>query len=330
MRKYVFLLAGLVVLLHADVTISSITRIKMPSAMLTSEVRGQSDYRADMKADDDTVKITSVISPKPQHIGTITRLDKELMWTINHDQKTYTEGPLKPPQESLKTGVRAQGTPDTTKMRIVKSELSVTKLDSNKTINGFPCAGYRAKWTLVTEDSSGHRNSNVMDMLEWTTPLADTIKQAQAQEMAFNQAYMAKLGLSSQPENGKLMGMQYLAAMGMTGKDFATRTDSFSNEMAKIQGYPIVTDVKWSMVDSSKNAATSQPQPEVQPETHPGPFGMPVPDLGGMIANRIAPSPQGEDANVGFSAYNEVRAISVGSVPDSHFEVPTGYTKSNK
>lgn len=325
MRKCLFLLAGLMVMLHADATISSITSVKM-SAMFSSEIRGQSDYRANMKADDDTVKITSIISPKPQHIGTITRLDSGLIWSINHDQKTYTEGPLKPPPESL---MKTQGTPDSSrKMRIVKSEFSVTKLDSTKTINGFPCTGYHAKWTLVVEDSSGHADTNVMDMVEWTTPLTDMIKQAQAQEMAFNQAYMAKLGLSSQMENSRLMGMQYLAGMGMTDKDFAAQTGSFSDEMAKIQGFPIVTDVKWSMVDSTTNAAAAQP--EAQPTTHTGPFGMAMPNLGAALANKIAPNAQGGSMNVGFSAHNEVRAISVDAVPDSHFEVPTGYTKSSK
>jgi hypothetical protein len=323
MRKFVFLLAALVVMLHADATISSITRIKMSAAMLTSEVRGQTDYRADMKADDDTVKITSIISPKPQHMGTITRLDKELMWNVSHDQKTYTEGPLKPPLESLKTEVKTGGAPDSSmKMRIVKSEFSVKKLDSTKTINGFPCAGYDANWTLVTQDSGGHRTTNVMDMVEWTTPYTDVIKQAQADEMTFNKAYMAKVGLNINPEESKLMGTQYLAGMmGGTDKDFAAQADSFATEMAKIQGYPIVTDLKWSIVDTSKNAAAAP-----QPTTQPGPFGMPMPNLGGMLANKIASN---QENGVGFSSYREIRAISVGAVPDSHFEVPTGYKKSN-
>jgi len=332
MKKYLLLIPALVVLVHADATITMLSRMKMMGGMMNTEVRARSEYRADMKADDDTVKVTSIISTKPQHTGEITRLDKELIWSINHDGKSYTEGPLKPPEPQVKTETKTEGTPDTTqRYRVTNSSFSVVKTDSSKTINGFPCTKYVAKWSLTIEEiKSGHKTVNEMTMVEWTTPFTDVIKQAQAEQEAYSKAYLTKLGITTQPEAAQTMGMAYLATLGVSEKDFSSRMEGFGTETAKIQGYPIVIDTKWSAIDSSKQAAP-QSQPESQPEPEHGAFG--IPSIGGMLSNKIgnalAPKSQGEDANVGFSAYTEVKAISVGATDDKDYLVPTGYKKSN-
>jgi hypothetical protein len=329
MKKYLLLIPALVMLVQADATITTFSRMKMMGGMMNTEVRARSEYRSNMKADDDTVKMTSIISVKPQHTGEITRLDKEVVWSINHGGKSYTEGPLKPPEPAVKTETKVEGTPDTTqRYRVTNSSFSVVKTDSSKTINGFPCTKYVAKWSLTIEEiKSGQKTTNGMTMVEWTTPFTDVIKQAQAEQEAYSKAYLAKLGITTQPEAAQTMGMAYLATLGVSDKDFSSRMEGFGTEMAKIQGYPIITDTKWSAIDSSKKTETAQP--EAQPETHPGPFGMQIPNVGGMIANQLAPKSQGEDANVGFSAYTEVKAISVGATDDKDYLVPTGYKKSN-
>lgn len=330
MKRLLILLALPALLLYADATKTTFARTKMVGGLVTTEVTSTGDFRAGMKSTDDFVKLISIISPKPQHTGKIIRLDKELIWDISHDNKTYTEGPLKPPAESVKveTKVEGSGSPEADKYRVVSSEFSVKKLDSTKTINDFPCTGYLAVWSLTVEEiATKNRTTSTMTTNEWTTPMTDVITQAEAEEAAFNKAYMAKLGLNVEPEKAEMMGMAYLMTLGVNQQEFATKMQGFSEEMAKIQGYPIVTDVKWAVADSSKPAAQAS-APDREPEK--GRFGLP--NISGIISNKIADkiAPSIAEAQTGpvFSAYVEVKAISSGAVADAHFEVPTGYKKS--
>lgn len=328
MKRLVILLAVPALLLYADATKTTFSRTKMVGGLVTTEATSTGEFRADMKSTDDLVKVISLISPKPTHTGKIIRLDKDLIWSINHDNKTYTEGPLKHPEGSVKveTRVEGSGSPEADRYRVVSSEFSVRKFDSTKTINGFPCTRYLAVWSLTVEEiATKNKSTSTMTMDEWTTPETDVIKQADADEAAFNKAYMTKLGLNVEPERAEMMGMAYLMTLGINQQEFAAKMQSFSAELAKIQGYPIITDVKWTVADSSKPAQAAAPERE--PEK--GRFGLP--NLSGIISNKIADKVTDKvtEAQTGpvFSAYVEVKAISVGGVSDTDFEVPAGYKK---
>jgi hypothetical protein len=163
-------------------------------------------------------------------------------------------------------------------------------------------------------------------MREWTTSETDVIKQAEAEEAAFNKAYVAKLGLNVEPEKAEMMGMAYLMTLGVNRQEFAAKLQSFSAEMAKIQGYPIITDVKWAVADSSKSAPQA-----VAPEREPEKDRFGLPDLSGIISNKISDKvvskTSAAEAGTVFSTYIEVKAISTGAASDARFEVPAGYKK---
>jgi hypothetical protein len=245
---------------------------------------------------------------------------------MNHDKKTYTESRLKPPEPpKVETRVEGSGAVDTVReYRVVKSEFAVRKLDTTRTINGFPCTGYIATWTLVIEKvKTREQSTSIMTMNEWTTPLTDVLKQAEAQEAAYAQAYAAKLGLPMSAEKAQTMGMAYLATVGMTEAEMAERMKGFGAELAKIQGYPIVTEVKWQVQgDTSKSE---------EPEAPKSSSGMP--SLGGMLgkalADKVMPKTSAADAGVVFSTYIEVKAVKVGETSDADYEVPKGYKKTN-
>jgi hypothetical protein len=328
MRRTILLLALSVLILYADATKTTFSRTKMVGGLVTTEATTIADFRPDMKCTDDVVRVISVIAPKPTHTGKIIRLDKELIWDINHDNKTYTEGPLKHPEGSVKveTKVEGSGSPPADRYRVVSSEFSVKKFDSTKTINDFLCTHYLAVWKLTVEEiATRNKSTSTMTMDEWTTPETDVIRQADADEAAFNRAYMTKLGLNVEPQKAEMMGMAYLMTLGINQQEFAAKMQSFSAELAKIQGYPIVTDVKWTVADSSRPAQTAVPERE--PEK--GRFGLP--NLSGIISNRVADkvTDRVTEAQTGpvFSAYVEVKAISVAAVSDTRFEVPAGYKK---
>jgi hypothetical protein len=93
--------------------------------------------------------------------------------------------------------------------------------------------------------------------------------------------------------------------------------------MAKIEGYPIVTEVKWQVKNDS---AAKKPEPKEEPEEPPT-------SLGGLIGNRIAKSmtpDKPKEEGVMFSSYHEVKSISLDAVPEATFEVPADYKKVEK
>jgi len=329
MKKYLLLLLATMFVLYADVTKETYSRMKMASGLVSSEITSKTETRADMRLNDDNVQTTTVFTGKPQHAGTITRLDKELIWHLNHGNKTYAESPLRLPEEKVKVEAEAKGQGDTVKdYRIVKSELTVKKLDSARTINGFPCTGYIATWTLVVEKiKTKEQTTSIMTLTEWTTPVIAVLKQAEAEEAAYNQAYLAKLGLGlvvpspQSPVPSPMMGMQYLATLGMTEKDIAERLKGYGDELAKIQGYPIVTETKWTVpVDTTKA------KQEVKHEESRLP-----PSLGSLmgkvLTQNVIPKPSLGDAGVMFTFYLEVKSVSVGPTGDQDFEIPEGYKK---
>jgi hypothetical protein len=324
MKRLLILLALPALLLYADATKETFVRVKMFGGMATTEVTAKTEYRPTMKAEANTTKLIALVSPKPQHLGEITRLDKELIWQLNHDNKTYAEGPLKLPEAKTKAETKTEGSGSTDtaqKYRIVSSEFSVKKLDSTKTINGFTCAGYLATWTLVVEEiATKNRSTTTMYLKEWTTPETDVIKQAEAQEAAYNKAYLAKLGVTVSPGQSSMMGMEYLMTLGMKPEDVAAHWKGYSAELAKIQGYAIISDLKWTVVDSAKSKAST---PEREPER--GAFGMP--NLSGIISNKIADKLTSPEPNTVFAAYTEIKSISVSALPDKDFEVPENYKK---
>jgi hypothetical protein len=315
------------VLAYADVTTETFTRAKMVGGIVTTEIAARIDLRSEMRSEDQQVVVNAVIRGKPEHLGEITRLDKELIWKINHPNKSYTESPLRRPETGTQVETKVEGAPDTAqKYRVVKTEFSVRKLDSARTINGFPCTGYIAKWTVVVEEIETSRQStSIMTLTEWTTPLTDVLKQAQAAEETWSKAYAAKLGHTAMPdaEQGRL-GMAYLAAMGITDKQLGDGLRNAGTELAKIQGYPIITEVKWqAQGDTSETARETEPEKPGRSGGLPSVSGI----LGKAIADKIAPKPSAADKDVLFSTYREIKSVRVGATTDTNYEVPAGYKK---
>jgi hypothetical protein len=110
---------------------------------------------------------------------------------------------------------------------------------------------------------------------------------------------------------------------GLDAKETAGKLEEVGKEMAKIEGYPIVTEVKWQV----KNDSTARkPEPKEEPEEPPT-------SLGGLLGKQIAKSltpDKPKDEGVMFSSYLEVKSISLDAVPETVFEVPDGYKKVEK
>ena len=329
MKKYLILLVIPLFCLRADVTKETFMSMKMAGGMVNMEQNSRTEIRPSMKLDDDMTKVkVTIISGKPQHKGTITRLDKGAYWYLDHDAKTWRELEIKMPEYKGKVEVEAKGSGQApSKYRVVKSEFLVTKLDEKKDVNGWPCTGYVVKWTLVVEqESTREQSTSIMTTNLWTTETTEVIKTAQAEEKAFDDALMAKLNANVIPDKTKLMGAEYLIALGISQAAVTEGMIKAAEEMSKIQGYPIVTEVKWEVPGDT----TAKKAPEAKPKST-GMFGLPnVRDMVGnaiekKVEEQIAPKPG--QAGVVFTSHLEVKSLKVAAVPDKDFEIPEGYKK---
>jgi hypothetical protein len=256
----------------------------------------------------------------------VTRLDKELYWDITHANKTYSERPLTAPAEPAKAGDargdakgQQSGKPP---YRIKKTELKVNKTGQSKDINGFLCTEYMITMEVVLEDTASKGTvTQLMTTDMWTTPLTDQLKASRDAEADFNRRLAAKAGVTISPaETDRLGAGMFTTMYGVDPQEAATQMEKASREMAKIEGYAVVTDLKWQIKGDSAQARKPEPEPE------------PSGGISGMLANKIAQkiAPQKSEPDVFFSSYYELKSVAVTTLPDADFEVPAGYKKVQK
>lgn len=330
MKSFPLMLLVLVTLLAgpalADLKMETITRASMLTGLGSTEVSAVTQYQGDKRFEDHTTKmvggIGGMLAGKPQTSVEITRLDKDIVWELNPPKKTYTERPIALPAGTETKAERRQSGPEQKPYKIVKSELKVTKTGAAKDINGFACKEYLITWEVVMEDTASKgKVTQVMTTDMWNTPLTDKLKQAQKVETEFNRGYVKKLGVDVSPQETDRLGAGMLTSMyGLDAKETAGKLEEVGKEMAKVEGYPIVTEVKWQVKNDS---AAKKPEPKEEPEEPPTSLGG---FIGNKIAKSIAPSKPKEEG-VMFSSYQEVKSISLDAVPETTFEVPDGYKK---
>jgi len=334
MKSLPLVLLALVTLLAgpalADLKMESVTRTSMLTGLGTTEVNAVTQYQGEKRAEDHTTKMVGglggVIAGKPQTSTEITRLDKDVIWDLNPPKKTYTERPIALPAVTETIAERRQSGPDQGKpYKNCEVGVEVTKTGAAKDINGFACKEYLITWDVVMEDTASKgKVTRVMSTGLWNTPLNDQLKKARAIEAEFSKKLAQKLGVGLSPEEANQLGAGMLTSMyGLDPKETAGKMEEVSKEMAKVEGYSIVTEVKWQVKSDS---AARKPEPKEEPEETPtGLGGL----LGKQIAKSLAPDKPKEEG-VMFSSYQEVKSISLDAVPETVFEIPEGYKKVEK
>jgi hypothetical protein len=320
--------AGLAI---ADLKTETLTRASLLTGIGTTEIQSTTEYQGYKRATNQTSKMVGgvggMFTGKPQTSVEITRLDKNLVWNLNPPKKTYTEHPIALPAGTEVKGERRQSGPDQGKpYKIVKSELKVNKTGAAKEINGFPCVEYLVTWELVLEDTASKGTvTQLMTTDLWNTPLTDRLKQARKTEDAFSRDYAEKLGLGIPPQEVDRLGAGMLTSMyGLDPKETAGKLEQVGKELAKVEGYSIVTEVKWQVKDDSAAAKKAEPEPEPEPAPR---------SLHGLIGKEIAKSMTSDkpkDEGVIFSSYQEIKSVSLDAVPETEFEIPDGYKKAEK
>jgi hypothetical protein len=263
----------------------------------------------------------------------ITDIDKDVVRTLDHKKKVYTERPITLPKEKEEHSGRAEkGKEEKPKVRVVRNEISVKDTGERKTINGFDCNRYIVTWLIETENiETKERSKTTMTNDLWNTPETNEIRALQKEELEFSKAYMKKLGLSISPEDARKFGMTAVA--GMFGDDeqaVQKKLKELQEKLAKIKGYPIVTALKWEIEspEASQRAGGEKAEKESEGTDLSGGIGGLLGGLAKKAAKKKAAESAKEgtkDGNVLFDFHSEIKKIDVSSIPSSDFEVPSGY-----
>lgn len=266
----------------------------------------------------------------------ITRLDREVVWTLDPEKKTYTEAPLNSRGERERreptSGPPRQEKPDSSDVVVTRSEFKVERTGAKQVVNGFPCEEYLATWLVETRNQkTAETGKSVMTTHLWTTPETAEIRAARAEEQAYHAAYLRKIELPMSPEEARSFGMAALAGtLGLGEAEQQRALARLRAEMAKVEGYPIVTQVEWS-VEGSGGETRESPPPRS------GGAGGGAGDLGSVLGKLFggggqkggAESARGGPERSGsvFNLYTEVKSLKVVPSDPSRFEVPTGYVR---
>lgn len=266
----------------------------------------------------------------------ITNIEKDVVWTIDHKNKAYSESRITLPKEKeepAKPAERSQkDKEEKPKVRVIRSEISVKETGEKKTINGFACSRYVVTWLVETENiETRERSKTTMTNDLWNTPETKEIRTLQKEELEFSKAYMRKLGLDVSPEDARKFGMTAVTSLfGEDEQAMRKRLKELQEKMSKIKGYPIITALKWEVETpgASRPASGERAEKESEDVDVSGGIG----GLLGSLANRSVKKKAAEsakesekDGNVLFEFSSEIKRIDASSILSSDFEVPRGY-----
>lgn len=321
-------------LARADARIETFTRTTMPGGIGTMEANNKTEYQADKEYTITNFRLTGLagVGGQYQNSVLVTRVDKGVVWELHHGNKTYVERPLTAPTESAAAGSRGSGTPDK-RYRVVKADISVTHPGNKREVNGFACTDHIITFTLVLRDSAEKKDvTEVMTTTLWLTPFTETLRKAQAEQRRYQQAYAAKVKSKLSADEAGRLGLSFMTAMlGLPPEEAAQQLAKVSAELAKLDGYAVITEVKWQLKGDSVPATAAAPEPEPAPS----PLSLSRGSLGNYLGNQIArqaigSQPPSSSTDVLFTSYTEVKTVAVDPVPASDFELPAGYKQVAK
>ena len=182
--------------------------------------------------------------------GEITRLDKDLVWTLNPKDKSYTEThfPTAAERQAIEEKMRAAmeklkqcpPRPDSNAPDTSKCQMSPPKIDAHQTDQHMTIAGHDARLSQISLTESCHTPDNsdtcdfVIAMDSWLTQ--DEIPGI-ADRKAFVEAHLKKLGLTDANGSTQKMLQQFLAPYQDALKDVSAKAKDF-------KGYPLKTSIR--------------------------------------------------------------------------------------
>lgn len=268
--------------------------------------------------------------------GQIIDLPASTVATLDNKKKEYTVAPIKKLTEELEEAQKEtkqsqreeKETPST--IKVTKNEFKVEDTGEQSTLNNFPCRKYLVSWLTEWEDTqTGGKGSSRLETAVWTTPMSDTLRAAQDEEMKFSRAYLAKIGVNMDGFQRDMLGTAWMSMLDAFGRPGSKPEQDYSRtaaEMKKIQGYPILIDGKYD-VKTIKAPSGAGAETEAAEEESPK-------DVKGAIGGFLKKSlkkkpadatPKPEEPTLTYRI--ETLEVSTPSLGAADFQVPADYKK---
>lgn len=302
--------------------------------------------RSNMRRDDHSIKGTGTFSGflVSSMVGgadsTITRLDNDRLWMLDHRKKEYRECPAhgcpvksagdKPsaPEERQRSEPKQQ-TDEGCTVRVASSSFDVKSTGQKKSINGFDTGRYQAAWVLKLQDPQKRTTTSTLAFDVWTTPLSAQMREALGVEQAYSRAYGASRTRAHAPAAGdraqvmppevtRLM-LGYLSSLSPADR---AAISNAGKQLAKIQGHPILTHIEWRLEGNACGAKDSDSAAGTQPS-----MTAVLANMGSLFGRKDDKGGASAKPILEFTV--EVKALKVEPVRDSAFAVPGGYKRSN-
>ncbi len=265
---------------------------------------------------------------KSGETGEIINLSEMMIYSLNHKKKEFTVRPIENILEDAGEGGavtadEVDAEEGKNNIKIIRSEFKVEETGDKKAINNFPCKKYLVTWITEWENlETGQKGTDRLSTDVWATPLTGDLQQAQKQENDFNKEYMQRLGFDVDELQQAILGTNWLsllASMGKGGMAPQAEGSKFSQEMNKIEGYPVVIDGKYY-------AKREGGEEEEEEEAEAGG----VKGMLGRFAKKAISGKKKDDNEPAFTYYVEVKELNSDSVKDSAFQIPSNYKNTGK
>jgi len=291
---------------------------------------------------------------KPRKSGVITRLDQELIWTLDDEKKQYVEMTFAEMRQMMEQGKAEMEAEDAEQQKPQDADMEfkvdVKHTGKKETVNGFPAEQVIITLTgASTDQQTGNQGSMTMTLDQWMSEAVPGTAEVQA----YYRQFAEKLGID--PQMRSMGGM----AMAMYGNAIRKLAD----EMKDLKGYPvrstmtIETGAKLSPEQQAEMEKAKAEQAKAQAEeskkqeaaedaeataeagssVKQGKLGS---ALGGMLGRKLgkaagkkaeekagaAAGPSGPGSGPAFTATTEVLSVTSGAASVG-FDVPAGYKK---
>jgi hypothetical protein len=316
--------------LQAQVTYETSTTSRgflgMGGFTATSKIMIQGDARRQENQMQFTGTIMKHLSPKGTTVD-ITRLDKELFWNFNDKDKKYTETTFAEYKKLFEEGKMTMPMPgqeeekpaDQQEYEWQEPVVKVKDLGDQQKINNFSCKHY-----LVTVTTIGkHKATGKLDTLLVSADMFNSVNVGKAMKQIsdFDLRLLKALGLDKLDNS----------ALQMVAARYALQMKKLAEEMRKIEGYPVRTEMLFTMTThamaAQKPAETAEKEEESTPPTDVkgalgGMFGKKLKEMAKAKAAKSEGDPNRKEL---YQSVHELVTIAVGDVPADQFEVPAGY-----
>ncbi len=265
----------------------------------------------------------------------ISRLDRDVRWSINNSKKEYTECPV----HGCPTPQRKESKPEPAErqpqqkgekgcvMRIASSKLDVKATGQKRVLNGFNTEQYQVAWVLRMQDDAKRTTTSKVNFDVWTTPVSAQMRQAIDSEAAYYRAYLASAPRASAPrgkmDRAEVMPPEVVQMMtsylrNLSARDRENLTGAL-RELSQIKGHPISTKIEWRL---DGNACESKKGADTASTSQQGTAGL----LSGVAGLMGSSSAKDDAAKPVLDFTIEVKAFGMQQVHDSMFVVPSGYS----